>query len=136
MIKKVIFFLLFFSSLNASDFKLEKVIDGLEKPWSLTFLDDQNLLITEKPGKIKFINLINKSIKDLSHNLKVLEDGQGGLLDILYFKRLVFVSYSEDRLNGRSSTSVARANFNKENLNFKNIFKLSHQSSGYHLDQE
>ena len=56
---------------------------------SLTFLDDQNLLITEKPGKIKFVNLNNKSIKDLSHNLKVLEDGQVYLLDILYYNRLV-----------------------------------------------
>ena len=134
MKKKIIFFLLFFSSLNASDIKFEKIINGLERPWSLTFLDDQTLFITEKPVKIKFVNLNNKSIKELSHNLKVLEDGQGGLLDILYYNRLVFVSYSEDRLNGRSSTSVARANFNKENLNFKNIFQAEPPiNSGYHF---
>ena len=134
MIKKIIFFLFFFSSLNASDFKLEKIIDGLERPWSLTFIDQHNLLITEKPGKIKFVNLNNKSIKDVFHNLKVLEDGQGGLLDIQYYNSLVFVSYSEDRFNGRSSTSVARANFNKENLNFKNIFQAEPPiKSGYHF---
>ena len=62
--------------------------------------------------------LNKKIIKDVSHNLNVLEDGQGGLLDIFYKDNIIFVSYSENRSNGKSSTSVARANLNKEKLNF------------------
>ena len=92
MKKLLIIFLLFCTNSSADDdFKLEKMIKGFHRPWSLTFLDNQNLLITEKPGNIKFVNLKEKIIKDISHNLKILEDGQGGLLDILHKDSTVFV---------------------------------------------
>ena len=132
--KKVLIIFLLFTSVNADDFKLERVLKGFERPWSLTFIDNQNLLITEKPGNIKFINLKEKKIKTINHNLKILEDGQGGLLDILYKDNIIFVSYSENRLNGMSSTSVAKANFNRNKLNFKNIFRAEPPiNSGYHF---
>ncbi len=134
MKKIFITFLFFFTNLYADDFKLEKIIKGLERPWSLSFIDSQNLFITEKTGNIKFINLNEKKIKNVIHNLNVLEDGQGGLLDILYKDNAIFVSYSENRSNGMSSTSVARANFNKKRLNFKNIFRAEPPiNSGYHF---
>ena len=134
MKKLLILFLLSFTNLSAEDFKLNKIVQGFDGPWSLTFIDDQNLLVTEKPGNIKFVNLKEKIVKDISHNLKVLEDGQGGLLDILYNDNTVFVSYSENRLNGMSSTSVARAKFNNEKLNFENIFQAQPPiNSGYHF---
>ena len=134
MKKILIIFLLLFKNLSADDFKLEKVIKGFDSPWSLTFINNQNLLVTEKPGNIKFVNLKEKIIKDISHNLNILEDGQGGLLDILYKDRTVFVSYSENRSNGMSSTSVARAKFSDERLNFKNIFQAQPPiNSGYHF---
>ena len=134
MKKLLSIFLLLFTNLSAEDFKLEKIVQGFDSPWSLTFLDNQNLLITEKPGNIKFVNLKEKIIKDISHNLKVLEDGQGGLLDILHKDSTVFVSYSENRSNGMSSTSVARAKLNTEKLTFKNIFQAQPPiNSGYHF---
>ena len=134
MKKLLSIFLLLFTNLSAEDFKLEKIIQGFDSPWSLTFIDNQNLLVTEKPGNIKFINLKEKKIKEISHNLKVLEDGQGGLLDILHNDSIVFVSYSENRSNGMSSTSVARAKLNTEKLNFKNIFQAQPPiNSGYHF---
>ena len=55
--KKVLIILLFlFTKLHADDFKLEKIINGLERPWSLSFIDNKNILVTEKPGKIKMEN--------------------------------------------------------------------------------
>ena len=134
MKKLLIIFLLLSTNLKADNFKLERIIKGLDSPWSISFVDGQNLLVTEKPGNIKFINLKDKEIKNINHNLKVLEDGQGGLLDILYKDNIVFVSYSEDRSNGMSSTSVARAKLNSEKLNFKNIFLAEPPiNSGYHF---
>ena len=134
MKKLFIIYLLLLTNLSADDYKLEKIIKGLDSPWSLTFLNSQNLLVTEKPGNIKLINLKEKIIKDIRHNLKVLEDGQGGLLDILYHDSTVFVSYSENRLKGMSSTSVARAKLNLEKLDFKNIFQAQPPiNSGYHF---
>ena len=92
MKKIFIIFLFFFTNLKAEDFKLEKIIQGFDSPWSLSFVDEQNVLVTEKPGNIKFLNLEKGIIKNISHNLKVLEDGQGGLLDILFRENDVFVS--------------------------------------------
>ena len=133
--RKIIFLsLIFFNSALAEDFKLEKLINDLNKPWSISFIDNFNLLITEKSGNIKHINLDEKKVENIQHNLKILEDGQGGLLDILYKDGEVFISYSEDRLNGRSSTSLAKAIFNKKKMNFSNIFRAEPPiNSGYHF---
>ena len=134
MRKIIIFFLLFSSPLFAEDFKLEKILSGFDKPWSLSFVDNKNILINEKSGKIKLFNLDTKIIKNISHNLNILEDGQGGLLDVVYKNNLVFVSYSENRSKGMSSTSVARAVFNKQEMSFKNIFRAEPPiNSGYHF---
>ena len=136
--KKIIFFLFIIliqtSNLKAEDFKLNQIISGLNSPWSLTFKNQNEILITEKSGQILFVNLKDKIIKNINHNLDILEDGQGGLLEILYHNDVIFVSYSENRGNGKSSTSVASANFDYKNLNFKNIFRAEPAiNSGYHF---
>ncbi len=123
--KILINFLFFFfitSNLNAVDFTLKKIIN-LNEPWGSTFINNQELLVTEKSGKIKLINLNNKSTKVIDHNLNVLEYGQGGLLDILFQDNTVWVSYTEDRGNYKTSTSIAKGNFNKNKIEFKNIFQ-------------
>ena len=99
-----------------------KKYEGLNKPWSLSFIDENNILVTEKPGNLLIINLEDKTKSVIKHNLSVLEDGQGGLLDVLFHNDYVFASYSENRGNWHSSTSVARGVFDK-NITFKNIFR-------------
>ena len=134
--KKLIIILLFFgySNLYALEIKLEKIADGLKKPWSHSFIDQKNLLITEKSGKLFTLNLIDKKISEIKHNLSVLEDGQGGLLDVLYDKDQVYISYSENRGDWKTSTSVAKGKFNKKNIEFKNIFRAEPPiDSGYHF---
>mgnify|MGYP003316378830 FL=1 len=42
---------------NASEFKLTEIVNNLVQPWSFTFVDDSNVLITEKYGSIFQINL-------------------------------------------------------------------------------
>ena len=37
-----------FAHSYASEIKLIKIFDGLNKPWSLSFIDDNNVLVTEK----------------------------------------------------------------------------------------
>ena len=134
MKKIIIICIISFTNLYADDFKLEKVIKGFERPWSLAFIDEENLIITEKSGYIKLVDIDKNKIHNIQHNLNVLEDGQGGLLDVLYQNGVVFVSYSENRLSGMSSTSVAKANFNKKKLDFKNIFRAEPPiNSGYHF---
>ena len=133
--KKIIIILFLLSSnLAANDFKLEKILIELDSPWSLSFIEKNYLVITEKTGNIKFANMKDNKIFNIEHNLKILEHGQGGLLDILYKDNFVYVSYSENRLGGLSSTSVAKAKFSKKRMVFQNIFRAEPPiNSGYHF---
>jgi glucose/arabinose dehydrogenase len=128
--------LFFFQAFNisANEPKLDQIINGLDNPWSLTFLNNDRVLITEKSGNLLLVNLSNKKTQKIKHNLNILEDGQGGLLEVLYYKDQVFVSYTEDRKKGKTSTSVAKARFNELELNFQNIFRAEPPiNSGYHF---
>ena len=115
-------FLLIFSYSNASTLSFKKIVN-LNEPWGSTFLNDHELLVTEKSGEIKLVNLKTKNITKINHNLEVLEYGQGGLLDILYKDNIVWVTYTEDRGNYKTSTSIARGKFNKNAIEFANIFQ-------------
>ena len=124
-VKKVLLFFLIclFSQVSfANDIKISKIID-LEDPWGSAFINDKELIITEKIGKIKLINIETGNINEIKHNINFLVDGQGGLLDIIYKDQYVWVSYSEDRGSGKSNTSIVRGKFNNKNINFKNIFR-------------
>ncbi len=125
--------ILLISNGNSFEIKLSKLID-LENPWGSTFINNDELLVTEKYGSIKLINLKNKKVTSINHNINFLVDGQGGLLDILYKDEFVYVSYSEDRGSGKSSTSITKGKFNYKNINFKNIFRAEPPiKSGYHF---
>ena len=127
-------FFYFFNNADAKEFKLEKIVDGLDNPWSLSFVDKENILFTEKPGKLYSLNLKNKKISEIKHDLKVLEYGQGGLLDVLFKDENVYISYTENRGNWKTSTSVAKGKFNQNNISFKNIFRAEPPiDSQYHF---
>ncbi len=134
--KKIFIFTFFFLSFNlyAQEIKLEKIVDSFDKPWSLSFIDEENIIITEKSGKLFTFNLKNKKISKIKHNLSVLEVGQGGLLDVLYHEKKVYISYSENRGDRKTSTSVAKGIFDQKNIKFKNVFQAEPPiDSGYHF---
>jgi aldose sugar dehydrogenase len=129
----IIFFLLFTSKSNANNYILTKIVE-LDEPWGSSFINNDEIIITEKNGKIKIINVNSKKILELKHNLNFLNVGQGGLLDIIYQNNNLWISYSEDRGNSKTSTSIARAKLDKKELDFKNIFQANPPiDSGYHF---
>ena len=132
--KRLIIFLFFFSlSAEAEEFKLDKLV-SLNKPWGSTFIDNDHLLVTEQSGSIKLVNIRTKEISIVKHNLKFLEYGQGGLLDIIYQDNMVWISYSENRGNWKTSTSIAKGEFNNSEIKFENIFQANPPiDSGYHF---
>ena len=127
-------FLFTFSNLYSSEIKFEKIFDDLNKPWSLSFVNKENVIITEKTGRLLILNLKNKNINEIKHNLSLISLGQGGLLDVLYRDNTIYVSYSENRGNWETSTTVAKGIFDKEKIVFKNIFRAEPPiDSGYHF---
>jgi len=129
----IIFFLLFASKSYSENYIFTKIIK-LNEPWGSSFINNNEIIITEKSGKIKIINIVSKEVTDIKHNLNFLEDGQGGLLDIIYQDDTLWISYSENRGDSKTSTSIAKAQLNKQELNFKNIFQANPPiDSGYHF---
>ena len=129
----IIFFLLFTTKSFSENLKFKKII-SLNDPWGSSFINKSELIITEKSGKIKIVNIISNEITSIEHNLNFLEYGQGGLLDIIYKNNNIWISYSEDRGNWKTSTSIAKAKLNNEKLNFTNIFQANPPiDSGYHF---
>ena len=80
----LLFILIFFSSKSFSEnYKFNKIIE-LNEPWGSSFINNNQIIITEKSGKIKIVNFVSKEVAEIKHNLNFLEVGQGGLLDIIY----------------------------------------------------
>ena len=114
----LIFLLLIFSSASFSEnYKFQKLVD-LKNPWGSSFINNNELIVTEKSGKIKVVNINSKKVSEIEHNLNFLEDGQGGLLDILCKDNLIWIPYTENRGNLKTSTSIAKAKLNKKVLKF------------------
>lgn len=64
-------------------FTVTTVVHGLEHPWSMAFLPDGRMLVTERPGRLRLINpdgrLDPAPVRGLPD---IAVTGQGGLLDI------------------------------------------------------
>jgi glucose/arabinose dehydrogenase len=88
------------------------VAKGLEHPWAVEPLPDGDLLITEKPGRMRIITAKGETGQPISGVPDVDARGQGGLLDVALgptfaSDRTIYWSYSEPRKGG-NATSVAR----------------------------
>ena len=59
----IIIFIFNFSITIAEEFKLIKITDDLKSPWSLSFINQNEALITEKSGNIIHINIQKTELK-------------------------------------------------------------------------
>ena len=96
------------------------VAKGLEHPWSLAFLPDGRMLVTERPGRLRVVDRDGKLSEPLSGVPQVYARGQGGLLDVelspaFNNDRLVYLSFAESG-EGGAGTAVARGRLNERGL--------------------
>ena len=109
--------------------KVETVADGLQYPWSLAFLPDGRMLVTEKPGRLRIVAKDGTVSEPLKGVPEVVADEQGGLLDVALDPNfaangLVYLSYSELGDDGNSGTAVARGKLGETSLgNVEVIFR-------------
>lgn len=68
---------------QAADYQTEVVAEGLEFPWSLAFLPDGRMLVTEKPGRLRIIDesgtLRDEPVEGLP---EVFNQSQAGLFEV------------------------------------------------------
>jgi glucose/arabinose dehydrogenase len=98
---------------SAGDLKVETVARGLVHPWSLAFLPDGRMLVTERPGRMRIAGKDGSLSAPLGHVPPVFARSQGGLLDVILDRnfaanRTVYFSYAEP-FDGGGRTALARA---------------------------
>jgi glucose/arabinose dehydrogenase len=94
---------------------VQTIAKGLEHPWSLAFLPDKRMLVTERPGRLRLVAPDGRLSEPLSGIPRVYASGQGGLLDVALSPtfekdRLVYLSFAESGQGG-AGTAVARGRF-------------------------
>ena len=79
MVKIIIifnFFIFLFFNKNVlsldKKYILEILKSNLSSPWSLTFINNNQILISEKTGKIKLFDILSNKITEIDHNLNVI----------------------------------------------------------------
>jgi aldose sugar dehydrogenase len=93
--------------------RAETIVRGLEHPWSLAFLPDGRMLVTERPGRLRIVDRDGRLSAPVAGVPKVMARGQGGLLDVAldpHFaeNQTIYLSYAEPGDGGTASTAVAR----------------------------
>lgn len=94
-------------------FAVETVVTSLEVPWSMAFAPDGRLFVTERPGRVRIIDLASGR-SDLALTLDdVFSQGEAGLLGLALDPdfaetRLVYLYYSARRATGGPVNRVVR----------------------------
>lgn len=110
---------------SASPVTATKVVDGLEHPWSMAFLPDGEILVTERGGRLRSIQK-GKLSPPILGVPKVVAQGQGGLLGVVAHpqfasNRWIYLAYSGAGQGG-TSTELVRAHYQQGKL--RNLQKL------------
>lgn len=108
---------------------------GLDHPWSLAFLPDGGLLVTERDGRLRPVDRSGRTGAPVAGVPQVAARGQGGLLDVALdpafsTNRLIYLSYAEPRANG-AGTSVARARLSDDGMRLDDLKVIFRQQPAY-----
>jgi len=111
-------------------FRVVKVVEGLQHPWSVAFLPDGRMLITERPGRLRTVTKGKLDAAPVEGLPQVTPHGQGGLHDVVLHPRfsennLIYFSYSARGDDG-VGTELARGRFTDHRLeNVQILFRQS-----------
>lgn len=124
---------------EAGPIRVVEVARGLEVPWSLAFLGNGRMLVTERPGRMRIVSADGRLSRPLAGLPRVQDKGQGGLLDVVlgpgfHDDGLIYFSYVEPVRDG-ARTAVARARLDVDGLRLLEVTRIFAQNdapSGSH----
>lgn len=98
---------------SAGQLEVQTVASGLSHPWSLAFLPDGRMLVTERPGRMRLVTTDRQLSPPLKGVPEVWASGQGGLLDVIADAAFaqnhsIYFCFAERAGNG-GRTALARA---------------------------
>ncbi|UYF99045.1 PQQ-dependent sugar dehydrogenase [Halomonas sp. GD1P12] len=106
---------------DAVTFSIERVADGLTRPWAVAFLPDGRYLVSERSGAL---NLVDDQghIEALEGMPEVSTQGQGGLLDVVLHPAFgdgehdwIYFTWSKPDQNG-TRTALSRVRWEGDGL--------------------
>ena len=117
-------------------FRVVTLVEGLQNPWSVAWLPDGRMLVTERPGRLRIVSsdfkLDPKPVEGLP---KIVVGGQGGLLDVVVHPRYkengwIYLSYSGPGEGGHG-TELMRAKLQGNRLvDSQVLFSMQPKSDG------
>lgn len=104
----------------AVDFKLELVTRGLGVPWGMDFLSPDKIIVTERSGSLRLINLKQGKVENITGLPDIAVVGQGGLLDVALGPEFetsgwIYFTYTRAQADG-AVTVLARARLKQTRL--------------------
>ena len=104
------------------DYRVTTVVDGLVQAWSIAFLPGGDMLVTERPGRLRIIRggkLLPAPVEGVP---PVVHSSQGGLLEVMPHpnfaaNRFLYLTYSKPVDDGKqSTTALVRGRFENDRL--------------------
>ncbi len=114
---------------------VQAIAQGLDHPWSLAFLPDGRMLVSERQGRLRIVSSDGRLSEPATGVPRVHASGQGGLLDVALSPafakdRLVYLSFAEPG-EGGAGTAVARGRLGERGLeNTQVIWRQQPKVSG------
>jgi glucose/arabinose dehydrogenase len=107
-------------------YQVTTLTDKLEKPWSLAFLPDGKMLVTEKPGRLRVVDSKGALSAPIGGLPPINYIRQVGLLDVALdpnfnTNRRIFFSYSEPVGENDSNIAIAHAIFDEQALKLSSV---------------
>src|SRR5687767_562643 len=94
------------------DYRVVTFVDALVQPWSIAFLPGGDVLITERPGRLRIVRngkLLPQAVEGVP---AVVHSSQGGLLEVALHpnfatNRMLYLTYSRVGPEKQTSTALA-----------------------------
>jgi len=122
---------------DVHDFRVVTVVDGLERPWSIAFLPNGDMLVTERPGQLRIVRDGVLQAEPIDGVPRVRARGQGGLLEVALHpdfesNQFVYLTFSKPNSAGsQATTAVVRGRLDGNELrDVEEIFEADAWSRG------
>ena len=124
---------------GGENYELELVVDGLDIPWGLEFINDK-YLISEKSGKLLLVDRENNR-QEIKGIPEIWQQGQGGFLDLTLDPNYqeepwIYMTYSSEGPEaGNGTTTIARAQLKGDQLENLSVLYRGQEDSdkGFHF---
>jgi glucose/arabinose dehydrogenase len=122
--------------MSGTKYRVVPVVSGLANPWSMAFLPNGDMLVTERPGRLRIVRNGKLDPQPIEGIPQVWAVGQGGLLEVLPHPRfahnqLLYITYSKPCGEKGGTTALHRGQFDGKTLTAgKDLFVADNCNTG------